>query len=47
HHCAQPIMDKLGVSSTIRASFYLYNIEEEIDLLINSLIKTANYFKGL
>ncbi|MEE8341696.1 MAG: cysteine desulfurase, partial [Candidatus Neomarinimicrobiota bacterium] len=42
HHCAQPIMDKLGVSSTIRASFYLYNIEEEIDLLINSLIKTAN-----
>lgn len=47
HHCAQPIMDKLGVSSTIRASFYLYNIKEEIDLLCKSLRKTANFFKGL
>lgn len=47
HHCAQPIMDKLGVSSTIRASFYLYNTEEEINLLCESLIKTANFFKEL
>jgi cysteine desulfurase/selenocysteine lyase len=47
HHCAQPIMDKLGVSSTIRASFYLYNTEEEIDKLYASLIKTAKFFKGL
>jgi cysteine desulfurase/selenocysteine lyase len=47
HHCAQPIMDKLGVSSTIRASFYLYNTEEEIDKLCASLIKTAKFFKGL
>lgn len=47
HHCAQPIMDKLGVSSTIRASFYLYNTEKEIDLLCESLRKTANFFKGL
>ncbi|NHZ86490.1 MAG: SufS family cysteine desulfurase [Planctomycetia bacterium] len=47
HHCAQPIMDKLGVSSTIRASFYLYNTEEEIDLLCKSLRKTANFFKKL
>lgn len=47
HHCAQPIMDKLGVSSTIRVSFYLYNTEEEIDLLCESLIKTAKFFKGL
>ena len=45
HHCAQPIMDKLGVSSTIRASFYLYNTEEEIDKLCASLKKTANFFK--
>ena len=45
HHCAQPIMDKLGVSSTIRASFYLYNTEEEIDKLCASLIKTAKFFK--
>lgn len=47
HHCAQPIMDKLGVSSTIRVSFYLYNTEEEINLLCESLIKTAKFFKGL
>ncbi|MFC1786126.1 aminotransferase class V-fold PLP-dependent enzyme [Candidatus Neomarinimicrobiota bacterium] len=47
HHCAQPIMDKLGVSSTIRVSFYLYNTEEEIDKLCSSLIKTAKFFKEL
>jgi len=47
HHCAQPIMDKLGVSSTIRASFYLYNTEEEIDKLCASLNKTATFFKSL
>jgi len=45
HHCAQPIMDKLGVSSTIRASFYLYNTVEEIDKLCKSLIKTASFFR--
>ena len=45
HHCAQPIMDKLGVSSTIRASFYLYNTEEEIDKLCDSLKKTAKFFR--
>jgi cysteine desulfurase/selenocysteine lyase len=44
HHCAQPIMDKLGVSSTIRASFYLYNTEKEIDKLCASLKKTSNFF---
>ena len=47
HHCAQPIMDKLSVSSTIRASFYLYNTEEEIDKLCASLIKTASFFHNL
>jgi len=47
HHCAQPIMDKLSVSSTIRASFYLYNTEEEIDKLCAILIKTAKFFKEL
>lgn len=45
HHCAQPIMDKLGVSSTIRVSFYLYNTEEEIDLLCESLRKTQSFFR--
>ncbi|MCK4904079.1 MAG: cysteine desulfurase [Candidatus Marinimicrobia bacterium] len=44
HHCAQPIMDKLCVSSTIRASFYLYNTEKEIDKLCVSLRKTQSFF---
>lgn len=47
HHCAQPIMDKLGVSATIRASLYIYNTKKDIDLLCNSLEKTAKFFKGL
>ena len=47
HHCAQPIMDKLSVSSTIRASFYLYNTKEEIDKLCASLRNTAKFFKNL
>ncbi|MBU0528310.1 cysteine desulfurase [bacterium] len=47
HHCAQPIMDKLGVSSTIRASFYLYNTEKEINKLRDSLKKTVSFFSKL
>ena len=47
HHCAQPIMDKLEVSSTIRASFYIYNTKEEVDKLCESLVKTASFFKSL
>ncbi|MCU7736418.1 cysteine desulfurase [Priestia megaterium] len=44
HHCAQPLMKCLNVSSTARASFYLYNTEEEVDKLVSSLIKTKEYF---
>lgn len=44
HHCCQPLMKWLKVSSTARASFYLYNTEEDIDALITALIKTKEYF---
>ncbi len=44
HHCCQPLMRWLEVSSTARASFYLYNNESEIDLLVAALIKTKEYF---
>ncbi|MEH7365729.1 cysteine desulfurase [Priestia megaterium] len=44
HHCAQPLIKYLNVSSTARASFYLYNTEEEVDKLVSSLIKTKEYF---
>ncbi|MFH5185772.1 cysteine desulfurase [Paenibacillus sp. TAB 01] len=44
HHCCQPLMRWLQVSSTARASFYLYNTEEDIDRLVASLLKTKEYF---
>jgi cysteine desulfurase/selenocysteine lyase len=39
HHCCQPLMAKLGVAATNRASFYLYTIPEEIDRLVDGLHK--------
>lgn len=44
HHCAQPLMKWLEVSATARASFYLYNTEEEVDAFVKALIKTKEYF---
>lgn len=47
HHCAQPLMKWLHVSATARASFYLYNTEEDIDKFVSSLIKTKEYFSNV
>ncbi|KGE18505.1 cysteine desulfurase [Paenibacillus wynnii] len=44
HHCCQPLMRWLEVSSTARASFYLYNTEEDVDRLVSALLKTKEYF---
>ncbi|WP_188454029.1 cysteine desulfurase [Virgibacillus oceani] len=44
HHCAQPLMKWLNVTATARASFYLYNTEEDIDVLVDGLLKTKEYF---
>jgi cysteine desulfurase/selenocysteine lyase len=44
HHCNQPLMRKLGLTSTTRASFYIYNTEEEIDVLVASLKRTLKFF---
>ncbi|UNK17318.1 cysteine desulfurase [Paenibacillus sp. N3/727] len=44
HHCCQPLMRWLKVSSTARASFYLYNTEEDVDRLVSALIQTKEYF---
>ncbi|WP_281658416.1 cysteine desulfurase [Halobacillus sp. Cin3] len=44
HHCAQPLMRWLNVSATARASFYLYNTEEDIDRLVAGLQTTKEYF---
>ncbi len=44
HHCCKPLMRKLGVAATARASFYLYNTEEEVDLLVKALQKAKEVF---
>jgi cysteine desulfurase/selenocysteine lyase len=44
HHCNQPLMRKLGLTSTARASFYVYNEEREIDVLVASLRRTLKFF---
>lgn len=44
HHCCQPLMKWLNVSATARASFYIYNSEEDIDALVKGLLKTKEYF---
>jgi cysteine desulfurase/selenocysteine lyase len=46
HHCNQPLMRKLGLTSTTRASFYLYNTAEEIDRLVASLSRIQKFFAG-
>ncbi|MGT2964109.1 cysteine desulfurase [Streptococcus acidominimus] len=46
HHCAQPLLAHLGVQSTVRASFYLYNTKEDSDKLIDALEKTKEFFNG-
>jgi cysteine desulfurase/selenocysteine lyase len=45
HHCAQVLMERLNVAATSRASFYIYNTKEEIDVLVNSLNIVAKVFK--
>lgn len=46
HHCSMPLMRDLGVIATARASFYLYNTEEEIDMLVEGLKETLRYFSN-
>jgi cysteine desulfurase / selenocysteine lyase len=42
HHCTQPLMTRLGVAATTRASFYVYSIPEEIDRLVEGLHKVKS-----
>jgi cysteine desulfurase/selenocysteine lyase len=44
HHCAQPLMDCLGISGTVRASFALYNTKEEIDVLVAGIRRVSQMF---
>jgi cysteine desulfurase/selenocysteine lyase len=44
HHCAQPLMDRLGISGTVRASFALYNTMEEVDALVAGIQRVVKMF---
>lgn len=47
HHCAMPLVrDRLGKAATARASFYVYNTEEEVDQLVEALKQALRFFKG-
>ena len=44
HHCAQPLMQRLGIEGTIRASFAVYNTKEEVDALVDGIIRVSKMF---
>ncbi len=44
HHCAQPLMDRLGISGTVRASFAMYNTKEEVDTLVAGIRRVSQMF---
>jgi len=44
HHCAQPLIDRLGIDGTVRASFAIYNTPEEVDVLVKALHRIKNMF---
>ena len=44
HHCAQPLHEKFGIPATSRASFYLYNTKDEVDMLVNGIYKVRAMF---
>jgi cysteine desulfurase/selenocysteine lyase len=44
HHCAQPVMRKLNIAATTRASFYFYNTKEEIDYFVDQLYQAQEFF---
>ena len=46
HHCAQPLINYLGIHSAVRASFYIYNTKEDCDKLVEAILKTKEFFNG-
>lgn len=46
HHCAQPLMETLGVESTVRASLAIYNTQEEADKFLNALVQIKEFFQS-
>jgi cysteine desulfurase/selenocysteine lyase len=46
HHCAQPLHRRLGLAATARASFYLYNTQEEVDRFVEALLRIAHKYRA-
>ncbi|MBI2913353.1 MAG: cysteine desulfurase, partial [Chloroflexi bacterium] len=46
HHCTQPLMRRLGISGTARASFYVYNTPQEVDVLADALVAARRFFSN-
>ena len=46
HHCAQPLHDRLGLAASVRASFYLYTTEDEIDRLVTGVVRVRDHFRA-
>ena len=46
HHCAQPLINHLGISSAARASFYIYNTKEDCDKFVEAILATKEFFNG-
>jgi cysteine desulfurase/selenocysteine lyase len=44
HHCAQPLLESLGVPATVRVSFSIYNTQEDVDKMIDSLIALKKFW---
>lgn len=44
HHCAQPLMERLGVEGTVRASFAMYNTKKEIDTFVTAVKRVSKMF---
>ena len=45
HHCAQPVMDYFGIEGTVRASFGLYNTPEDVDALVEGIVRAMKLFQ--
>ncbi len=45
HHCAKPLMRRMGLAATVRASFYLYNTKDEVDRLVEAIRATQAFFR--
>jgi cysteine desulfurase/selenocysteine lyase len=46
HHCAWPLIRKLGLTGTTRASFYLYNDEQDVEIFLESVVAARDFFRS-